>query len=150
MSRVRNLLLLAVLVACAVSFWWVRRDPTSTPTLRRPSRPVPTETGAPPPLRSVHVAVLNGTSEAGLARRFSRRLSELGCVVVSVADAPHDTFATTLLINRRLNATEVGQLATRLGRPRVLDEWDGRGREDAVLVLGSDHARLELKPGESP
>ena len=150
MSRLRIILLAAILLVCAASFWWAHRDeisnsisiPTRTSVTPRP------EGGAvaPVPLRSVHLAVLNGTGESGLARRFSRRLSEIGCVVVSVGDAPHDTFAASLLINRRLTESEARQLAVRMGGVRLLVEWDGRCREDAVLVLGADHEHLVLMP----
>lgn len=148
MSRLRIILLLTILLVCAASFWWVRRDEaTSTTPAVAPPHPAGEAVDAAP-LRSVHLAVLNGTGEPGLARRFSRRLPEIGCVVVSVGDAPHDTFSVSLLINRRLGESEARRLAARMGGPRLLVEWDGRCREDAVLVLGDDHDRLVLEPDQ--
>jgi hypothetical protein len=142
-SRARNLLLLLVLAVCAASFWWARRGPTGAgaPTGRSP-RAAAVQPVAAAPL-SAHVAVLNGTGESGLARRFSRRMADLGCVVVETADAPHDTFSRSLLVNRRLTDDEARRLAASLGGLPVLREWDPRRREDAVVVLGRDHARLQ-------
>lgn len=148
MRRWANILLLGMLAICALSFWISR--PRSTdgaadaaapgePADRREARAGPT------PLRTVHLAVLNGTGEAGLARRFSRALPTLGCVVVRIGDAPHDSFAATLLVNRRLPERTARSLADALGGVPLLGEWDHRGREDAVLVLGRDHPRLAAR-----
>lgn len=141
MNRVRNLLLFLLLAVCAASFWWVRRDSATEAAAPATARPV---VAASPEVsrHSVHVAVLNGTGEAGLARRFSRRMSEQGCVVVAMADAPHDTFSRSLLVNRRLDSDQAKQLARRLGGLPVVMEWDPRCREDAVVVLGHDHEQL--------
>ena len=150
MSRFRNILLLVLLIVCAASFWWVRRGSVPSWNLTKaPPRPV-AETPEAVPLRSVHLAVLNGTGEPGLARRFSRRLPEIGCVVVSMGDAPHDSFTESLLINRRLTESEAQRLAARLGVERLLVEWDSRCREDAVLVLGRDHDHLVFTPPPRP
>lgn len=147
MSRVRNLLLFLMVVVSGVSFWAARRnaDRVDARTI-----PVGLDLEAPPPVaaESIHVAVLNGTGEAGLARRVSRQLPALGCVVVEVGDAPADTFARTMLVNRRLDADRLGWLAQRLAGPVVITEWDQRRDEDVVLVLGRDHARkLPQGPG---
>jgi hypothetical protein len=74
-----------------------------------------------------------------LARRFSRQLPDLGCVVVATADAPHDTFSHSLIVNRRLSDALAAALADRVGIERIVREWDDRCREDAVIVLGHDH-----------
>lgn len=144
MNRVRNVLLFLMVIACGVSFWAARRDADQAdagPTLPGP------EEAAPPPVaaESIHVAVLNGTGEPGLARRVSRLLPALGCVVVEVGDAPADTFARTMLVNRRLDDERLGWLVRRLAGPVVIAEWDGRRDEDVVLVLGRDH-RAKLPP----
>jgi hypothetical protein len=146
--RWRNPLLLALLLVCAGSWWWAQREPASdrSPAPATPARPRPQAPGAAAedPASTVHLAVLNGTGEPGLARRVSRRLGTRGCVVVRVADAPHDTFATTLLVNRRLAGRRAAALARRLGGVRVLREWDARAAEDAVLVLGDDRLAAAL------
>ena len=69
-------------------------------------------------------------------------LAQHGCVVVAVADAPHDTFARSLLVNRRLPDAAARVLASRCADPPLITEWDGRRDEDAVLVLGRDHPRV--------
>ncbi len=152
MRRWRNPLLLLLLLVCAGSWWWARREPAlpvapgsaaGAPEAESPLSAEPVDLGD---LASVHLAVLNGTGEAGLARRVSRHLADLGCVVVRIADAPHDTFATTLLINRRLAMRDARRLASRLGGVRLLREWDDRATEDAMLVIGHDHGRRGLPP----
>ena len=143
MSRLRNIVLLVLLLVCAASFWFARQQ--SARPAPDGGRAIPEPVARGPiaaPIENVHIAVLNGTNEGGLARRVSRALSQLGCVVVSVADAPHDTFSATVLVNRRLPADRAEKLAAALGGPRLIREWDGRTGEDAVLVLGRDHARL--------
>ncbi len=144
MSRVRNLVLLLLVIVCGLSFWMARRpgaDQARPTVVERPA------VAPPAPVATVHLAVLNGTSESGLARRVSRLLPPLGCVVVTVADAPHDTFARSLLVNRRLDPDQARQLARRLADPTLVTEWDARCDEDAVLVLGRDHARILAQLG---
>jgi hypothetical protein len=140
LRRVRNLLLLVVLLVCGASFWMARRsgEPVVAPTVSV-VRPQAVDGAAP--LETIHIAVLNGTGEPGLARKVSRVLPPLGCVVVMVADAPHDTFARTMLVNRRMTDDQVRWLARQLANPVVVDEWDPRCDEDVVLVLGRDHDR---------
>lgn len=137
MNRFRNLLLLTLLLVCAGSFWWARRDPTPPDAASGtgPAVAVPVPEG-------LAVAVLNGTDVPGLARRASRLLARHGCVVVAVADAPHDTFARSLLVNRRLPDEAARLLASRCADPPLITEWDARRDEDAVLVLGRDHQRV--------
>jgi len=90
----------------------------------------------------VHLVVLNGSGIGGLAREVSLELAVAGCVVERVANAPHDHFARTLLINRTLAGKHARAVAALLGGVPVLREWNGRGTEDAVLVLGGDHAEI--------
>jgi len=90
----------------------------------------------------VHLRVLNGTPQGGLARDFCLLLGRAGCVAESVDNAPHDRFEESLLVNRRLGEDEAKKLARRLGDIPVLREWDDRTSEDAVLVLGLDHSRV--------
>lgn len=66
----------------------------------------------------------------------------MGCVILTVADAPHDSFRESLLINRRLPPESAEKLASGLDGIPVLKEWDPRCPEDAVLVVGHDHGRL--------
>lgn len=141
-----NTWLLLFLVVCAVSLWLgkdlVPERSESAQEVDTPSAPVPdyalSKVDAP-----VHLAVLNGTNEAGLARKISLLLGRAGCVAESVGNAPDRRFARSLLINRKLSDDKAADLARRLGGIPVIREWDGRGSEDAVLVLGGDFAGLE-------
>ena len=127
----RNLWLLAAVALCAVSLWaGVRgRGGGGTP--------------APPPVDpAVHLRVLNGTGEAGLARDLSRDLAGAGLVVGGVGNTEGEPAVATVLVNRRLDDAVARRLAARLGDLPVVREWDGRCSEDAVLVLGGDWIRV--------
>jgi hypothetical protein len=145
MRRLRVVVLVVLLVICAGSFWQAQRERGSKGA-RAPQAATPAVAAAPGPVDvaagSVHLAVLNGTRQSGLARRLSRGLPAFGCVVVALGDAPHDTFTTTLLVNRRLDESTARRLAAALGGIPVVVEWDPRCDEDAVLVLGADAPRL--------
>jgi len=140
-SRARNLILLTLVLACAVSFWYARRQPqirtSPAPAMSR------TPLADPASMDAVHLTVLNGSGTSGLARRIGRQLPALGCVVVKVGNAPHEDFSTSLLINRRLSDDRAAMLRRQLGGPRLITEWDPRCREDAVLILGHDFEKLE-------
>ncbi len=144
-GRVNTWLLLFVVV-CAASLWLgkdlIPERSESPQEIDTPSAPAPdyalSKVDAP-----VHLSVLNGTNEAGLARKISLLLGRAGCVAESVGNAPDFRFASSLLINRKLPDDKAADLARRLGGIPVIREWDGRGSEDAVLVLGGDFAGLE-------
>ena len=99
------------------------------------------------PETPVHLLVLNGTPQAGLAREFSLLLGQAGCVVDQVGNGPHDRFAQTILINRRLTARRAGELARLIGDVPVLQEFDGRTAADVVLVIGADAERVRRELG---
>ena len=139
-----NIWLLLLLAVCVLSVWFgrdlVRRDPAGPEaTAARPE-----EIAGEPIVREtpVHLVVLNGTDRTGLAREVSLLLGRAGCVAERVGNADGRRVAETILVNRRLTAGEAAALARRLGGLTVLTEWDARGSEDAVLVLGGDWARL--------
>ena len=99
-----------------------------------------TEDPADTPL--VHLKVLNGTDVPGLARDFSLLLGRTGCVAESLGNAPHDRYERTILVNRRLKPARARALAREFGDVVLVQEWDDRAGEDAVLVLGADHPRV--------
>lgn len=143
MRVLRGGLLLLVLVCIAsVGVWIVHGDGPPPPGVEvaAPVAEAPAARDARD--RVIHLRVLNGTPEAGLASDVSLRLDRAGCVADRVANAPHDRFARTLLVNRRLDDDRAAALAARLGDLPLLREWDDRAAEDAVLVLGADHARV--------
>jgi hypothetical protein len=141
MGRPRNFLLALLVAVCAVSLWLARGD---SPSLREDA--LPEDHGAPSvqeaALPPAHLRVLNSTGEAGLAAEAALLLPGLGCVVEGVGNAPGWGGSPSVLINRRLSDDRAAMLARKLGEISVIREWDGRTTEDAVLVLGADHARL--------
>ena len=140
-----NTWLLLLVAICALSLWF-GKDLVSKGmgSAGEESKPTGAETTFAMSAEDtpIHLVVLNGTRESGLAREVSLLLGRVGCVAESVGNAPHRDFARSLLVNRRLSDRHAGALARRLGGIRVIREWDGRVGEDAVLVLGADCQRL--------
>ena len=140
-----NTWLLILVAICALS-WWFGKDLVRTEkeesAVGSPATGAATTFVMSAEETPIHLVVLNGTSESGLARKVSLLLGRFGCVAERVGNAPRRDFARTLLVNRRLSNRQAADLARRLGGIRVIREWDGRGGEDAVLVLGADCAQL--------
>ncbi len=142
-----NLWLLVIVAVCALSFWFGKDLLLNAPR-SRPSDETKTSGGEMPPLEitePVHLLVLNGTEEGGLAREFGLLLGSSGCVVEKVGNAPHGQYAKSFLVNRNLPQARIDRLAAELGGMPVLREFDGRSAADAVLVLGRDHDRIRTK-----
>lgn len=141
-----NLWLLVIVVICALSFWFGKdlilpaADGGSDPKTPATHRIEAGEEEVEP----VHLLVLNGTSEGGLAREFGLLLGRAGCVAEKVGNAPHDHFEQSFLVNRQLSTIRVEQLAAELGGVPIIREFDGRTSADAVLVLGRDAERLRM------
>lgn len=95
------------------------------------------------PQAGIQILILNGTEERGLAREYSLMLAQARCVPAGIGNAPDGIWQQSLLVNRRLPKDRARDLAHRLGGLQVIQEWDDRGTEDAVLVLGRDHRRVE-------
>jgi hypothetical protein len=153
--RRANLWLVAVLLLAGLSLWLGRRNDAAAPADESPKPTGATRSFAPAPAEPIHLVILNGTGEVGLAGRMSLALAAAGCVVERIGDAPHAGYATCLLINRRLSRARAHALAELLGGVTVLREWDARTAEDAVLVLGEDHERIwerlrNAPPGGAP
>jgi hypothetical protein len=141
MIRSRFFWLVVLAVVCAFS-WWLGHRYLSTPRgadAGRRALVVATPWATTAQQKPVHLVVLNGTGIAGLAREVSLELAVAGCVIERVANAPHENYARTLLVNRSLARDRAQTLADLLGGVTLLREWDDRGTEDAVLVLGADH-----------
>ena len=141
MKRPLNLWLIGLLAICLISLWLGGRS------LRReeapPVEPVDAVEGlvqAEP--RAVQLLVLNGTTESGLARDYGALLPRLGCVTAGIGNAPSIGWPRSVLVNRRLTPDQAAELARELGGLPIIREWDRRTTEDAVLVLGDDHARI--------
>jgi hypothetical protein len=142
------LVLLLLICVASVGFWLLGSAADPSGPAPKESAPVRSELGtAPVPL--VHLVVLNGTTQQDLAGAMSLRLGGETCVVDRVGNAPHGGFARTLLVNRRLDPARLDRLAARLGGVPVITEHDPRASEDAVLVLGADHAAVLAALGGS-
>jgi LytR cell envelope-related transcriptional attenuator len=143
MKRQGNLWLLLIVVVCAVSFFVGRG--TQLPFLDTEPN---TESSAEIELvddtdpSPVHLLILNGTDRSGLAREVSRLVTRVGCVAENVGNAPTGDHPASLLVNRRLDSQRARDLAARLGGVCLLTEWDDRGTEDAVLLLGEDYSNV--------
>ena len=140
-----NSWLLIVVGVCALSLWFGRdlvRIGTGRSPEKTPSQAADADITMSPEETTIHLVVLNGTSESGLAREVSLLLGRAGCVAERVGNAPHRNFNRSVLVNRRLTGRQASDLARRLGGIRVIREWDGREGEDAVLVLGADSDHL--------
>lgn len=138
--RSLNLWLLAAVAVFALS-WGLGRGVLRAPA---PDAPTPAPADAPtasPDVPAVHLLILNGSGEPGLAREVGLLAAGIGCLAEGVGNAPGGPAPESLLVNRRLPAPRARALAERLGVP-LLTEWDGRTTEDAVLLLGRDHARV--------
>ncbi len=140
-----NTWLLIVVGVFALSLWF-GKDLVRTGESESAERPssIDAEDDFTIPLEetTIHLTVLNGTGQKGLAREVSLLLGRAGCVAERFGNAPHRNFSQSLLVNRRLTGRQAADLARRLGGIRVIREWDGREGEDAVLVLGADSDRL--------
>ena len=90
----------------------------------------------------MHLRILNGTQETGLAREVGLRLGAAGHVIEGVGNAAGIRDGGSLLVNRRLDDAVARRLAAELGGVAVIREWDGRCSEDAVLVLGADWSQV--------
>lgn len=145
-----NTWLIVLVAVCALSFWF-GKDLVRQATPDSQKKPVSAASYSLPAAESPsHLIVLNGTGEAGLAREVSLLLGRVGCVAESVGNAPGRDYAATYLVNRRLPERKASDLARRLGGIRVIQEWDARGSEDAVLVLGLDWSEKAADLAGSP
>ena len=140
MPRRMNFWLLLVVVLCAISIWAGRSGwlvlPAADPTPETTTR---TGREIEPPTALAHLLILNGTDRSHLARDVGFLVVGVGCVAERLGNAPPGPHPESLLINRRLEAGRADDLAHSLGGVPVLTEWDDRGTEDAVLLLGDDY-----------
>jgi hypothetical protein len=140
-----NVWLLVLVAVCGVSYWFgkdlVLPTGSSDSQDKRAVQPAD-QYELPDDETAIHLVVLNGTEKSGLARDVSLLLGRAGCVAESVGNAPHRFYPESFLVNRRLTERRAEDLASLLGGVPVLREMDGRGTEDAVLVLGNDWGQL--------
>ena len=150
-----NLWLLVIVVVCGLSFWFGKdlvlngtgpgQSDEAQASGGGKSAPEIAERIAEEITEPIHLLVLNGTEEGGLAREFGLLLGSSGCVVEKVGNAPHGQYGESFLVNRNLPSAQIDRLAAKLGGMLILREFDGRSAADAVLVLGRDHDRIRTK-----
>ncbi|MFH2053974.1 MAG: LytR C-terminal domain-containing protein [bacterium] len=143
MRRPLNLWLLVVVTVCGISLLFGRgmltvRGPAAGPAGMAETAPWP-EAGE----RGIRVQVLNGTRVPGLARDVGLLLGRAGLAPVGFGNAPPQQYASTFVVNRRLEDGVARRLAELLGGVPVIREYDGRSLEDALIVLGADHAEVK-------
>lgn len=145
MSGRLNFWLLVLVAICGASYWFGKDLvlPSGTPDREAPPpAPVADKYELPAEETAIHLVVLNGTDQTGLARDVSLLLGRAGCVAENVGNAPHRGYEESFIVNRRLSDGRAEDLASLLGGVRVLREMDGRSTEDAVLVVGRDWENL--------
>ncbi len=142
MRRSLNFWLLGVVAVCGVSFWIGRGAPLPGRQEGGASGDrVVGQVAADWPT-GVQLVVLNGTDVGGLARNFGLLLGRSGLAPIRYGNAPPQDYGRSFLVNRRLSGARTSTLRDFLGGIQVLQEYDDRSTEDAVLVLGADHDRL--------
>ncbi len=136
-----NIWLLIVVAVCALSLWFGKdlvRTGVGGSVAGPPAKGSETDFTQASTEKPIHLVVLNGTGESGLAREVSLLLGRAGCVTERIGNVPDRELARSFLVNRRLTMRKAADLAHRLGGIRVIREWDSREGEDVVLVLGAD------------
>ncbi|MCP4291804.1 MAG: LytR C-terminal domain-containing protein [bacterium] len=150
--RSLNFWLFLMVIVCGISFWLAAGSPL--PSGWNLALPGDFDTnslnasGGETPIfeQPVHLRILNGTGENGLARQFSLLVAPRGCVVEGVGNANGSaagSWPESMLICRRLDLEKAEILAKEFGSIPIIRQWDERMTEDAVLVLGQDHAKIK-------
>lgn len=144
MRRPLNFWLFVVVAICGASIWFGKGAtlPSFSPGPGGEAPPISSGFSNDAILSSIHLLILNGTEEKGLARDFSLIVSRIGCVAQGTGNAPQKPWEKSILVNRRLSNERARCLADKLGGIPVIREFDGRVTEDAVLVLGADHSQM--------
>lgn len=140
MLRTLNFWLFVFLVGCAGSFWLASSAGFSHLGLSFTGEK--SEEVDEAPTAPVHLRILNGTDESGLARQFSLLVVSHGCLVEGVGNAA-GPWPESVLVNHRLEPAAALELSRRLADVPVIRQWDERCSEDAVLILGNDFARIK-------
>lgn len=109
------------------------------------------EDRAPPaplrvPTHDIHVEVLNGCGEDGIARALGNRLRALGFDVITVGNADSYSYPETLVIDRVGKLDYARQVADALGIRNTIQQIipDPFRIEEVTVVVGGDHPRLDL------
>jgi hypothetical protein len=110
----------------------VQRSPAA------PSAPAPSVAND---LRGIRVAVLNGTTQTGLARVVAAQLESLGARIGVVGNAPRQNVAVTAVRYRHGARAKALRVAAALGLARVGPErgsTPNAGRAEVIVLVGAD------------
>jgi hypothetical protein len=146
----------ALAVAVTVAAVVVAALPQRDAVLRSgPAAPVAPPVPAPlvsRDLSGIRVAVLNATTQPGLARDTATELSLLHARIVAVGNASRQHAATTEVRHRRGARAKALRVAAVLGVARVgpgTSSLPSAGRAEVIVLVGADRLgrpRLEWRP----
>jgi hypothetical protein len=99
-----------------------------------------------PSSRDIHVEVLNGCGEDGVARAVGNRLRGLGFDVVTVENAESFNYPETIVIDRVGKPDLAHQVADAIKVKNCIQQIipDPFRIEEVTVVVGRDHGRLGL------
>src|SRR3954454_2654215 len=125
----------------AASLWHALRVDGPLPGTAPKPRPSSTASSSPTPLvvppRAIHVRVLNGTGEPGLAHKVAQDLASHGFVIDSVGDADSTGFTNTIVrYGPDRDQSSETLAASVVGASRQLN---GALSNTLELVIGSDY-----------
>jgi hypothetical protein len=101
-------------------------------------------TPASAPTLDIHVEVLNGCGEDGIARVLGNRLRSLGFDVITVENAESFNYPETLVIDCVGNLEYARQVANAIGVANTIQQIvpDPFRIEEVTVVIGDDYRRL--------
>ena len=96
--------------------------------------------------RSIHVEVLNGCGEDGIASRTGERLRALGFDVMAIGNSPTYNYPESIVIDRAGNLDYARQVSEALGIENTVQQInpDLFRLEEVTVIIGRDHRRLNL------
>jgi len=91
------------------------------------------------------VEILNGSTEAGIAKKLEERLTSIGGFkITEVKNAERDDYETSQIIinSKKLDNQSVAGIVALIGRPEILNNpSETSGTSDITIILGKDYAK---------
>ena len=133
------LLLFALVIAASAFFLNPYREEVAQPS-------VPESEG----YSEIHIEVLNGCGENGIAQRIGKQLRAFGFDVITIANAPTFNYPETIVIDRVGNPEFARLVAEILGTKNRIQQVipDPFRIEEVTIVVGRDYKRLGLMAGQ--
>lgn len=92
------------------------------------------------------VEILNGSTEAGIAKNLEERLTSIGGFkITEVKNAERDDYETSQIIinSKKLDNQSVAGIVALIGRPEILNNpSESSGISDITIILGKDYAKI--------